>query len=428
MANITLPYKFNPRDYQLPLLKALDDGYKRAIITWNRRSGKDKVCFNYMVRKAVEEIGTYYYFLPTYSQAKRVIWDNIDNDGFKMLDHIPKEIVKSTNATELKVELVNGSIIQLIGADEFKKSGVGANPVGVVFSEYSITNPEAWKYVSPILAVNEGWAIFNFTPRGMNHAYTLLQQYKENPKWFVEILTNDETQVLKGEALEEEKRNNPQDFFEQEYYCKFIEGAGQFFKNIRENLIEEESQPESNHRYQMGVDLAKYQDYTVLTVIDLNTFRVHKQERFNQIDWVLQKAKIEAMYRRYYEPLIYIDSTGIGDPIYEDLLRQGLRVEGFKFNENSRKDLLNNLAIKIEQNKIKIPETTVLVDELQSFHYELSERGKIQLKVPEGLHDDTVMSLALACWNLPDNPLPLMGSIRFLNRQLEEKDSQTSYE
>jgi hypothetical protein len=305
---------------------------------------------------------------------------------------------------------------------------VGANPVGVVFSEYSITNPEAWKYVSPILAVNEGWAIFNFTPRGMNHAYTLLQQYKENPKWFVEILTNDETQVLKGEALEEEKRNNPQDFFEQEYYCKFIEGAGQFFKNIRENLIEEESQPEPNHRYQMGVDLAKYQDYTVLTVIDLNTFRVHKQERFNQIDWVLQKAKIEAMYRRYYEPLIYIDSTGIGDPIYEDLLRQGLRVEGFKFNENSRKDLLNNLAIKIEQNKIKIPETQILVDELQSFHYELSERGKIQLKVPEGLHDDTVMSLALACWNLPDNPLPLIGSIRFLNRQIDEKDTQTSYE
>jgi hypothetical protein len=182
---IQLPFNFNPRSYQLNLLRALDNGAKRAVIVWNRRSGKDKVCFNYMIRKSFEKVGTYFYFLPTYSQSKKVIWDNIDNDGFKMLDHIPKELIKSTNSTELKVDLVNGSVIQLIAADEFKKSGVGTNPVGVVFSEFSITNPEAWKYVSPILAVNGGWAIFNFTPRGMNHAYTLLQQAK-NSNWYWE--------------------------------------------------------------------------------------------------------------------------------------------------------------------------------------------------------------------------------------------------
>jgi hypothetical protein len=425
---IKIPHAFSPRPYQLNLLKALDNGIKRAIIVWNRRSGKDKTCFNYMIKKAIITKGTYFYFLPTYSLAKKVVWDNIDNDGFKMLEHIPKELIKSTNGTELKIELINGSIIQLIGADEFKKGGVGTNCIGVVFSEFSITNPEAWNYVSPILAVNGGWAIFNFTPRGMNHAYTHLQKYKENPKWFVEILTNNETKVLQGEALEEERQNNPQDFFEQEYYCKFIEGAGQFFKRIDQAKIEEEDTPDPKHRYQMGVDLAKYQDYTVITIIDLNTFRVHKQERFNQIDWNLQKAKIENTYLRYFKPLIYIDSTGVGDPIYEDLFKKGLRIEGFKFTESSRKDLLNNLALKIEQGKIKIPETDTLVSELQSFHYELSERGKITLKVPDGLHDDTVMSLALACWNLPDNPLPIYGSIRFLNRQREEDREQTSYE
>lgn len=429
MTEVTIPYSFKPRPYQLKLLKALDGGIKRAIIVWNRRSGKDKTCFNYMIAEAIEKKGTYYYFLPTYSLAKKVIWDNIDNDGFKMLDHIPKELVKSTNGTELKIELINGSIIQLIGADEFKKGGVGTNCIGMVFSEFSITNPESWRYVSPILAVNGGWAIFNFTPRGMNHAFTLLQQYKDNPKWFTEILTLNETQVLKGEALEEEKANNPQDFFEQEYYCKFIEGAGQFFKRVDKIKIEETETPEPTHKYQMGVDLAKYQDYTVITVIDLNTFRVHKQERFNQIDWNLQKAKIEATYLRYFKPLIYIDSTGVGDPIYEDLFKKGMRIEGFKFTEQSRKDLLNNLSLKIEQSKIRIPETSVLIDELKSFHYELAgEKGKIRVCVPDGLHDDTVMSLALACWNLPDNPLPIQGSIRFLNRQMEEKEDQTSYE
>ena len=170
-----IPYNFQPRTYQLPVLQALDNGVKRAIIVWNRRAGKDKTCFNYTIRKAFERVGTYYYFLPEYSQAKRIIWENIDNDGFKMLDHIPKEITKSINHSDLKIELVNGSIIQLIGADTFKKSGVGANPVGVVFSEYSVTAPDAWGFVSPILAANDGWAIFNFTPRGRDVPITFLE-------------------------------------------------------------------------------------------------------------------------------------------------------------------------------------------------------------------------------------------------------------
>lgn len=426
---LTIPHQYKPRSYQLGLLKALDSGINRAIIVWNRRSGKDKTCWNYMIRRAIEKVGTYYYFLPTYAQAKKVIWDNIDNDGFRMLDHIPEQLVKSTNSQELKIELINGSIIQLISADEFKKSGVGANPIGVVFSEYSITNPDAWKYVAPILAVNKGWAIFNFTPRGMNHAHTLLQQYKENHRWFTEILTNEETQVLTGDALEEERANNPQDIFEQEYYCKFIEGAGAFFRGISNILIEETEKLEPNHKYQMGVDLAKYQDYTVITLIDLNTFHVLKQERFNQIDWSLQKAKIEALYHKFGKPLIYLDSTGVGDPIYEDLFKAGLRVEGYKFTEQSRKDLLTNLAIKIEQNKIRIPDNDTLKSELQSFHYELQgDKGRIRICAPEGLHDDTVMSLALACFNLPENPLPLAGSVRFLNRTIEDKQEQTSYE
>lgn len=424
-----IPHKFNPRPYQLGILKALDSGINRAIIVWNRRSGKDKTCFNYMIRKSLEKVGTYFYLLPSYTQAKKVIWDNIDNDGFKMIDHIPKELIKNTNGTELKMELINGSIIQLIAADEFSKSAVGTNPLGVVFSEYSITTPEAWKYVSPILAANGGWAIFNFTPRGMNHAWQLLQRARNNPKWFTQLLTVDDTKVFSPEVLEEEKSNNPQDFFEQEYYCKFIEGAGQFFKRIDQNLIEETDKPEPNHKYQMGVDLAKYQDYTVITIIDLNTFRILKQDRFNQIDWNLQKAKIEAIYHKFGQPLIYLDSTGLGDPIHDDLSKRGLRVEGYKFNEGSRRDLLINLSMLIEQGKIKLPDNEILKSELGSFHYELrGESGKTKLVVPEGLHDDCVFSLALACWNLPANPLPLPGSVRFLNQQLSQQTAQTTYE
>lgn len=426
---IQIPHQFKPRDYQLPFLKAMDSGIKRAIIVWNRRSGKDKVCFNYTIKKAFEKVGTYFYFLPTYSQAKKVIWDNIDNDGFRMLDHIPKDLVKNTNATELKIELVNGSIIQLIGADEFKKSGVGTNPVGVVFSEYSVTYPEAWRYVSPILAANEGWAIFNFTPRGQNHAFTLLNQAKDNPNWYTEILTINETNVLTPESLEEEKRMNPQDIIDQEYYCKFIEGAGAFFKRVMESVYNADDKEIPGHQYQIGLDLAKTMDYTVITPFDLTTFKVLKQDRFNQIDYNLQKARVEATYLRFFKGLINMDSTGVGEPIYDDLWQKGLRVNPYKFTESSRRDLLVNLQLLLEQGKIKIPNDETLISELQSFRYTVNEKGRTRIEVPDGLHDDCVFSLALAVWQIPQNPIGLHTPVsHLLNSNPADKIKITSYE
>lgn len=405
MKTIQIPHKFNPRSYQLNLLKALDRGITRAVIVWNRRSGKDKTCFNFTIKRACERVGTYYYFLPTYNQAKKVIWDNIDNSGFKMLDHIPKELIKATNGTELKIELINGSIIQLIAANEFKNSGVGANPIGVVFSEYSVTDPDAWKFVSPILAANGGWAIFNFTPRGKNHAWELLERAKTNEKWFYEVLTVEDTNVFTQEALEEERRGNPESFFLQEYFCKFIEGASQFFKRIHQNTYPLDVVLPDEGDFQLGVDLAKYNDYTVITPFNVNNFIVYPQERFNQVDWNLQKAKIEAAARRHNDALVWPDATGVGDPVVEDLKARGLRIGGeegvgFKFTETSRTNLLNNLAILLEQDKIKIPNDPGLVSELESFQYTMSETGKVKVKVPEGLHDDRVMSLALAVWGV----------------------------
>ena len=404
---ITIPYRYKPRDYQLTLLRALDGGKKRAVIVWNRRSGKDKTCWNYMIKESTNRIGTYFFFLPTYKQAKKVIWENIDNDGMRMLDHIPKELIKGTNATELKIELVNGSIIQLIGADEFKDSGVGTNPIGVVFSEYSITSPNAWTFLSPILAANGGWAIFNFTPRGKNHAWELLQKAKDNPNWFTEILTLNDTHVLTDEALEEERKNNPEDIINQEYFCQFVEGAGQFFRRIHENINHHAVSLDESHMYHLGVDLAKYQDYTVLTPFDLNTFEVLEQDRFNQIDWNLQKSRIEASALRYNNARVKIDRTGVGDPIVEDLRARGLNIgedDAVSFTETSRNNLLNHLALLLEQDRILLPDDDGLISELESFQYTMTERGKIKVQCPDGLHDDRVMSLALAVHGI-DEPL-----------------------
>lgn len=402
---ITLPYKFSPRPYQIPILKAWDSGIKRLFWVAHRRSGKDKTIFANLPKKMMERKGTYYYFLPTYSQSKKVIWTGADKNGFKFLDHFPKEIVKTINQSDMIIELVNGSILQMVGADNIDRI-VGTNPIGVIFSEYSLMKPDVWNFISPILRENNGWAIFIMTPRGTNHAFDLMQTVKNDPKWFVQTLTVEDTKALSPEALEEARLEMPQDLFKQEYFCTFIDNGLGFFRRIDENTYKvEEYQPKELAMYQVGVDLAKYNDYTVISPFNLNDFHLIKQDAFNQMDYNLQKARIENAYLKYNKGRIVIDSTGVGEPIFDDLNARGMNITPFRFNKSSRTDLLKNLQILLEQDKIKVPNDPVLIDELKSMTYELNENGSTSIKVPDGKHDDRIMSLALAVWQIPQNPI-----------------------
>jgi len=412
MSEITLPFKYDPRPYQLPILKAWDSGTKRLFWVAHRRSGKDKTIFANIPKKMMERVGTYYYFLPTYSQAKKVIWTGADKSGFKFLDHFPKEIVKSINQSDMIIELINGSILQMVGADNIDRI-VGTNPIGVVFSEYSLMKQDVWNFISPILRENEGWAVFIMTPRGINHAWDLMKTVEHDPAWFVQTLTVEDTKALSPEALEEARKEMPSDLFKQEYYCTFLDNGLGFFKRIDENVYKvEEYTPKDQALYQIGVDLAKYNDFTVISPFNLNDFHLQKQDSFNQMDYNLQKARIENIYLRYNRGKIMIDSTGVGEPIFDDLAARGMNIEPYRFNVNSRKDLLVNLQMLLEQDKIKIPNDDVLITELKSMTYELNEQGRSIIKVPDGRHDDRIMSLALAVWQIPQNPIHVNAHTR----------------
>ena len=222
--------------YQLPLLRAIDGGGKRAFTLWHRRAGKDITLWNLTLKKAVEKAGLYFYFLPTYTQAKKIIWDGINNDGLKFLDHAHPEIVESKNATEMKLELKNGSIVQLIGTDKYDAIR-GTNPIGCVFSEFAFQNPMAWEVVRPILKVNGGWAVFNTTPNGKNHAFDIYQMAKDNDGWFCQKLTIDDTGVLDEKDMDEERMEGmTEEMIQQEYYCSFDIGAlGSYYaKQVQE--------------------------------------------------------------------------------------------------------------------------------------------------------------------------------------------------
>ena len=222
-----IPFNFQPRPYQLPFLKAFDEGIKRFIQVWPRRSGKDKVDLNLMIREMAKTAGIYYYFYPTYSQGKKALWDGVGKDGFRYIHHFPKELIDGQpNNSDMKIKFKNGSLFQVIGTDNID-SIVGTNPRGCVFSEFSLQNPKAWNFIRPILAENGGWAVFNFTPRGKNHAYKLHEMAKKDEtNWFQQLLTVDDTKVLSQEILDQEKAEmhaqyGDDSLFLQEYYCSY---------------------------------------------------------------------------------------------------------------------------------------------------------------------------------------------------------------
>lgn len=224
---IQMPHLYRSRAYQKRFLREFPHRYRRGVWIVRRRAGKDLTAWSaVMVPQALRVVGTYYYFLPTYNQARKVIWNGMDNDGVSFLSRIPKELIAGEpNQSEMSVRLVNGSIIQLIGSDNYD-SIVGTNPRGLVFSEWALCDPRAWQYLQPIVAANGGWALFLYTPRGHNHGWDLLNTARAHPnEWFSEILTIEDTgEMVPGELDEARASGMSEDLIRQEYYCDFEVG------------------------------------------------------------------------------------------------------------------------------------------------------------------------------------------------------------
>lgn len=202
---------------------------KRAVAVWHRRSGKDVTAINIVSVKSQERVGLYWHLLPTYKQGRAIVWNGATRDGRPFLDHFHPDLVEGKNSTEMRITFKNGSQYQVVGTDDIN-SLVGTNPIGCVFSEYSLHDPAAWEYIRPILAENGGWALFIYTARGRNHGYTLLEMAKKNPKWFSQVLVAgssgthraDGTAVFSDVQIQEERDSGmPEEMVQQEYFCSF---------------------------------------------------------------------------------------------------------------------------------------------------------------------------------------------------------------
>ena len=230
MARIVLPNNWRPRPYQRALWDYLENGGKRALGVWHRRAGKDDVLLHRTAVAAFERPATYWTALPEYAQARKALWAAVNpHTGLRRVDEaFPHEVRETTNEQEMFIRFKNGSTWQLIGSDRYN-SLVGAGVAGVTFSEFALANPSSWGYIRPMLEENNGWAAFITTPRGRNHAHSMLKMAQENPKWFAEVLSIHDTGALTPEQLDESLREYialyGEDLgraqFEQEYLCSF---------------------------------------------------------------------------------------------------------------------------------------------------------------------------------------------------------------
>ena len=219
-----------PRPWQSNFEKNIKDR-KRAFLLWARRHGKDIACWNYLILQAIRKRGSYYYLYPRQNQARKAIWEGMTSAGKRFLDYIPREMLaKDPNNSEMQITLINGSIIRILGSDNHDALR-SSNPIGVVFSEYAFHHPQTWTgVVEPILLENKGWALFNTTPFGRNHAYDLWNYALQHPEsWYTEKVTNEQSGIVSVEEIEEmKKRGVSEETIRQEYFCDFdrgVEGA-----------------------------------------------------------------------------------------------------------------------------------------------------------------------------------------------------------
>ena len=233
MSDLILPYQWAPRPYQQPLWNYLSGGGRRAVALWPRRHGKDDVFLRHTSCAMTERKGTYWYLLPEYAQARKSMWDAIDEEtGTRIMDKVFPPAIRTLYREQEMMLGIAGSTFQLVGADNYN-SLVGAPPVGLTFSEYARTNPSSWAYLMPILEKNGGWVGFNSTPFGDNHYKQLCtlaaEKQAAGQDWFFEKLTAEGCGVYAPaqlqNILQELQAIHGEDYgralFLQEYECSF---------------------------------------------------------------------------------------------------------------------------------------------------------------------------------------------------------------
>jgi len=380
---------YTPHPGQAPLHAS---AARFRIATCGRRFGKTLAAVNECAKAAWETPGAMTWWVaPTY---------DLTQIGFRLMARAFKAALKpdGVSKTERRMEWVNGSITLFRSADNWQNL-VGEGLVFLIIDEAARVAKEAWEEsLRPTLTDRKGRALIIGTPKGKNWFYHLWTRGQDPEQSDYESwqLPTSANPIIDPEEIELARQTLPTDVFRQEYEAAFLEHNAGVFRNI-DGCVRAYAWPEppkDADRYFAGLDLARLQDWTVLTILN-QAGRLVYFDRFQKMDWEAQIARIVETVKRYRAKLL-VDSTGVGDPIFERLYYSGLNVQPFRFGNENKRNLIEQLALGVERADLSFPDIPELVNELDIMEYDLGRTGLVRYAAPAGYHDDCVISLALA--------------------------------
>lgn len=395
-------------------LEIFHDKHRFKVVACGRRFGKTTLCANAIALRALAKPDQVLWIVsPTFPQTM-YMWRQIK----KIL---PKKFIRSIKEGEKFIEIINGSTI-------WAKSG--DNPDGLVgegldfcaIDEAARCKEEVWEVLRPSLSDKHGECWFLSTPKGKNWFHQMYLMERIEPTSYRSFCyPSHDNPILERKELDNMKAEMPELVYMQEVMAQFIDSGGIVFRNLQRCLGAMPEPPREGGSYVAGIDLGRHMDWTVITIADTATNKVVFQDRFNQLDWTYQKDQIKNDVRKYNNATCVLDTTGLGDTVYDDLTNDGLSIEPYHFTNVTKNLLINNLMRTMDNGLVQLPADDELVSEFEAFGFEITDKGNITYGAPKGWHDDIVISVALCVWGLQNAVVNVIG------RSEPQKDTDTSY-
>lgn len=384
-------------------------------ISAGRRWRKTTLAMTIAVERAAEgqRIG---WGAPTYDQV-RIGW----GEAYKACGNAGVQFVQQRMTATFPRS--GGQIIYRSLDDPDNARGHTAD--GWVLDEIGDIKPTAYyDVIYAMLAENpDNWMIGIGTPKGRNFFWREWMKAKEDPDsaaWQIptvgcEIVGQElvrKTHPLENpyfsfsEALKMFERV-PVDTFRQEILAEFLENEGAVFRNVYDAAVLQPAHPNDHkkHNIVFGVDWGKQNDFTVVVGVCRDCNQMVFMDRFNKIDYKFQLDRLAAEAHRWKPSVVLPERNSMGEPLIEEIFYAGIPVGtgpdkrlGFMTSGTSKPPLILDLALAIEKGELQILDNPILVGELLAYERSMSAAGRPSYSAPEGMHDDTVMALALA-WN-----------------------------
>lgn len=364
------------------------DPARFKVLACGRRWGKTHLGVTECLDVAAKG-GRAWWVAPTYRMSEV---------GWRPMRQFAQRLGATVRLSDRQIDMPGGGSVSVRSADN-PDTLRGEGLDYVVLDECAFIGEQTWiEALRPALSDRLGRAMFISTPKGRNWfwRYWQLGQDMGQQEWRSWRFPTSANPFIKASEIDAARQSLPERTFAQEYLAEFLEdGGGVFRKVLTAATLQPQDGPIPGHQYVMGVDWGKSNDFTVLALWDATERELAYLDRFNQIDYAVQRARLGALADKFRPNMILAESNSIGEPIIEQLRRDGLPVRGFTTTNASKALIIEALALALEKESIKIIDDPVLVGELQAYESTRLPGGMTRYGAPEGMHDDCVMAVAI---------------------------------